>query len=370
MAHRKGAGSPQRATAANAQEGQGNGIFDAWQPKYAARGIPTFPVKFVARDGGKFDKVPMVKHWQSFGPRGSTELTRRFTDASGIGFALGTRNGFAVVDVDTRSESVVADALDYYGPSPLISRTPSGGHHIYYRHNGIQRRRIRHPHWSARGAPVDVLGNGLAVLPPSVRPDGEYEFIQGALDDLHRLPELRDPAPALSPPAAERTLPESPLRGKREHDGRNDALFRAIGPAARQIHLAGGTREQVLRIAREHNAQCAQPMEESEVLHIVGNVWKMTVEDRNFIGRPGAFVDIRDLDRMTSDDPDALLLLMFLRAHNSGTFMVANGLAPRLGWGETRLGRARRSLIERGYLKCLRQAGRGHPALFSFGYPY
>ena len=95
------------------------------------------------------------------------------------------------MDVDTDSEKVVTDALAFYGPSPLVARTPSGGHHVYYRHNGCQRRRIRDPYWRERGAPVDVLGNGMVVAPPSRSPAGRYIFVQGGLDDLLRLPVLR-----------------------------------------------------------------------------------------------------------------------------------------------------------------------------------
>src|SRR5262245_14683009 len=63
-------------------------VFQLWQPKYAACGFATFPVKFVAR-GDKLDKVPAVKHYMKLGLRASTELTRRFADAVGIGIALG-----------------------------------------------------------------------------------------------------------------------------------------------------------------------------------------------------------------------------------------------------------------------------------------
>ena len=115
------------------------GTFDMWQPRYAERGIATFPVRFIERNG-KVDKVPAVCGYMRLGLRASTELTRKFADADGIGFALGSRNKIAVVDVDTADENVVADVFDLYGPSPLVARSPSGGHHVYYQHNGRQHR--------------------------------------------------------------------------------------------------------------------------------------------------------------------------------------------------------------------------------------
>jgi Bifunctional DNA primase/polymerase, N-terminal len=219
-------------------------VFDIWQPRYAERGIPTFPVAFTLCDG-KIDKRPAVRGYMKLGLRASTELTRKFVDAAGIGFALGSKTGFAVADVDTPDESAVADVLAHYGSSPLIVRTPSGGFHVYYKHNGEQHRRVRHPYWRERGVPVDVLANGFVVAPPSRSPKGSYRFVQGYIDDLLRLPTMRALAAAYNidtSPSDRR----SPLCDMRDHEGRNNALFMALGPIARDIHRACGTREQLL----------------------------------------------------------------------------------------------------------------------------
>jgi hypothetical protein len=345
-------------------------VFGTWQPRYAERGIATFPVRFAVLASGKLDKRPMVQHWMKMGVRASTHLTRKFASAQGIGITLGARNGLAVADVDTKDENVVADVLAYYGASPLIARSPSsGGFHVYYKHNGRQRRRIRDSYWRQRGAPVDVLGGGCVVVPPSRTPSGVYAFVQGGLDDLQRLPILRASADKITPSEPEPVSPpESPLRGMREHDGRNTVLFMAIGPIARDIHQACGTREQLLQIAREHNAQCGQPMELGEMNKTVDSVWRMTLEDRNHIGLHGAFIELTEMNIMLSDDQDAMMLLLFLRAHNnrSALFMCTNGLAETFGWHRLRLAAARRRLIELGYLEPVRQAGRGHPALFQW----
>jgi hypothetical protein len=348
-------------------------VFGTWQPRYAERGIATVPVRFAVLANGKIDKVPMVQHWQKFGLRGSTELTRKFANAQGIGIALGTRNGLAVVDADTEDENVVADVLAHYGRSPLIARSPSGGYHVYYRHNGRQRRRIRDPYWRERGAPVDMLGNGLIVAPPSRAPTGVYRFVQGDIDDLQRLPALRASAEdkALPPVAkAKAALDErpSPLHGMREHDGRNNALFMAIGEIARIIYGTGGTRDDLLQIARGHNEQCVEPMEESEVSAIVGNVWRMTEQGRNHISQHGAWINVAEVETMVGEDQDALVLLMYLRTRNGpwGYFWVANGLADIFGWPRMRMAAARRRLIKLGHLVPVQQAGRGHPALYKW----
>jgi Bifunctional DNA primase/polymerase, N-terminal len=330
------------------------GVFSKWQPRYAEHGIATFPIGVA--------KKPSIRGWQKVGLKGSAELAEKFADADALGYVTGCRSNVTVLDIDTTDQKIAEDAIRQHGQPAIIIRTASRKFHHLYRYNG-ERRRIRP--WPE--LPIDLLGdNGYALAAPSKITAGSYEIIYGRLDDLDRLKPMAvtGDAPDQSPAAR--------LRGMREHDGRNNALFQAIGPPARDINLAGGSREQLLRIALQLNAQCAEPMENKEVNQIVDSVWGMTLDGRNFIGRPGAFMDITDLDRMIADDPDALLLLMFLRGPQSprATFMCANGLGRRLGWGEDRLGRARRRLIERGYIRLIRQAGRGSPALFRWDYPY
>jgi bifunctional DNA primase/polymerase-like protein len=311
-----------------------------------------------------------MTNWGHVGLRASAILAReKFANAGAFAYRCGKRSKVTVADVDSTDEKLVAETIAKHGQPGIITRTASRKFHLLYRWNG-ERRRIRP--WG-KGLPIDILGEGkgqggYAIAAPSEVEGGVYEIIYGHLDDLDRLPlgvgldprkPCRDPGKV---PGA------SPLRGMAEHDGRNDMLFRIIGPIARDINLAGGTREQLLAIACKHNAQCAEPMQEGEVMQIVDSVWGLTLEGRNYIGRPGAFVDVCDVDRMIDGDQDALMLLMWLRSRQrpQAEFMCANGLGKRLGWGEDRVGRARRRLIERGYIKPVRKAGRGT----RWSYPY
>jgi bifunctional DNA primase/polymerase-like protein/primase-like protein len=339
------------------------GIFDTWQPRYAERGIATFPVRFIPDGNGKINKVPAVQHYMKFGLRGSTELTRKFADADGIGFALGNRNKIAVVDVDTPDENMVSNVLDYYGQSPLIARSPSGGHHVYYKHNGQQRRRIRDPYWRERGAPVDVLGNGFIVAPPSCGPKGPYQFVQGDIDDLVRLPIMRTIAsPTQASPPVVQSTTVSTISSITE-GRRNTELWRFC---MRQAHSAANFAE-LLERARRFNESCWPPLEEDEMTNAVQSAWSYTEKGLNRFGQHGAWLAIEEIATMTHEQ-DALVLLAFLRAHNGkwATFMCANGLGETFGWHRVRMAQARRRLIELGHLKPVRQAGKGHPALFRF----
>jgi len=339
-------------------------LFATWQAIYADKKIAIFPVH-------PDTKTPAIKTWTKLGLKGSSELAKKFKDARAFGYVTGRRSGVTIVDIDTTEDNVAADAINRHGQPKIIIRTASGKKHLAYRYNG-ERRRIRP--WI--DLDIDVLGdNGFAVASPSTFEKGSYEIIQGHIDDLDRL----EPAKGLeeccfpkSKPTKHRLVESNPLRGMREGNGRNITLLRAIGPVVREIHLRGGDRDEVVGFARMLNVQCAEPMQDSEVERVVDSVWGMTIEGRNFIGRPGSFFcDPADIDRM-ENDRDALFLLQFLRRHQGpeSTFMCANGLAERFGWSRQRLAKKRRSLIEYGYLVLFRPAGRGRPALFRWAYPY
>ena len=153
---------------------EANRDFRNWQADYAAHSIATFPVGA--------DKKPMVRHYGRFGLASSGRIADRFSGAPAIGFMCGKRSGVTVLDVDMTDERVVADAIDRHGRTPIIARTGSGHFQAWYRHAG-ERRLIR----PRRDVPIDVLGGGFVVAPPSQVARGGYEFIQGSLDDLFKI---------------------------------------------------------------------------------------------------------------------------------------------------------------------------------------
>jgi hypothetical protein len=68
------------------------------------------------------------------------------------------------------------------------------------------------------------------------------------------------------------------------------------------------------------------------------------------------------------DHSDALALLAFLKAHNGpwSTFMCTNGLADQFEWTRVRLVAARNKLIEGRYIRQVRNASTGLPALYEW----
>ncbi len=108
--------------------------FARWQPEYAAHGIALYPMR---------DKRPAIRGYAKIGLGRSRALARQFPDADAFGFVAGKRSGVTVLDVDTSDETVLADALDRHGKTPLIVRSGGHGHwQAWYKWNG-ERRRIR-----------------------------------------------------------------------------------------------------------------------------------------------------------------------------------------------------------------------------------
>ena len=144
--------------------GDGNG-FQYWQPIYAERGIALIPCGS--------NKAPLVKNPQKFGREASTEIACKFSEASAFGYYCGKRNGITVLDIDTTDERVLSDALNRHGQTPIVVRTGSGKFHALYRFNN-EKRAVRA--WD--GLPIDLLGAGLAIAPPSIVAKGQYQIIR------------------------------------------------------------------------------------------------------------------------------------------------------------------------------------------------
>jgi Bifunctional DNA primase/polymerase, N-terminal len=97
-----------------------SGVFSEWQPKYAARGVATFPIKIEGKR-----KVPMTTNYQHVGLRASCELAQKFRDADAFGCVLGERSKIMVVDVDTKDLQAVDACQSQHGETPIVTQTAS-----------------------------------------------------------------------------------------------------------------------------------------------------------------------------------------------------------------------------------------------------
>jgi hypothetical protein len=320
-------------------------VFADAQPIYDAIGIATFPF-----DATGEDKYPLVRRYQRMGLPASRKMAERFPDAPGLAAMAGARNRLTVVDIDARGaegERLLADVQGEYGESRFVVRTGSGGFHSYYRHNG-EGRKIRP---DAR-KPIDLIGGGAVVLPPTRGRLGNYEIIRGTVDDLAALERISTKASRDLG-----TVPAIDLGVVR--NGERDKKF--WGHVARQAHSAKSL-DELIAIATDMNAMMAEPWtNETEIVKRCKYWWDKTQKGENWFGT-GRYVklDHRLVDDLMMSDPDAFQLLMFLRRHHWGRdFYLANeaaNLMPGGGWTRKRFAAARSRLIELGYLSIVKHA--------------
>ncbi len=229
---------------------------------------------------GEDGKVPNAYRWGTWKNRpGAKFLAKMIEDHpdANLGILTGPLSGVTIIDVD--DANLVPLMLDRFGDTPLVTRTPSGGVHLWYQWNGegcpTHLRRLE-------GLPVDVKGKGgFTVEPPSFRPSdmAPYRFEKGSLDDLSRLPMLRanglgqklDKSVAKSSKSVETNFIQQPLDNS-DVGTRDINLFdfaRSITPD-HYPHDKDGLKASVLA----HNAAFNPPLPESQAVQKAYQAWK------------------------------------------------------------------------------------------------
>ena len=317
-------------------------VFVNHMDDYLAAGLSPFPV-LTSR------KRPAVRGWQQATPRKTEAWRRSFPDADGIGILMGRASGITEVDIDAPGDAYIALAMETFGPSPIVIQTASGKSKIWYRHNG-ESRHIR----PFAGMPIDLLGGGFSIAPPSRRDDlgTEYRFVQGGLWDLNRLPKMRSDV-----------LPMSEVTGVRRGE-RNNAVFMFAMNEARHCDDV----ETLIDATASWATAIAEPLPKREVEDAARSAWKYQIAGRNFVGkkRPQICEDDRAQDELR-DCPDAYFLLkLFQRFHSGrGSFAIAARAMSKAGlppWHFTKIERARDVLVERGFLAVVRRNRQGGAA--------
>jgi hypothetical protein len=193
---------------------------------------------------------------------------------------------------------VLADALSRHGQTPIIIRSGSGHHQAWFKHGGERRDTSS---WRSRGLPIDILGGGFVVAPPSRGSIGPYQFIQGCLDDVGSLPLMK--GVELTPHSSFTATVSDEIGQK---TARNNSLWR------RCMALANGcsSREELLEEAFLENSKLSSPLDNSEVDKLANSAWGYEETGRNWMSG-GAIVAIKhsDVDEIMGEDPDAFLLM-------------------------------------------------------------
>jgi hypothetical protein len=314
------------------------GLFATWQPQYAVHGIPTFPVEITGKD-----KKPSVRGYLNTSLGASRYFARKFSDADAFGFPCGKRSGLTVLDIDSDEQDHVDEAAERYGRSPILYRTLSGNHGMLYRYNG-ETRRIRLEHM------VDLLGDGgYAVAPPSVAPTGWYEFLEGSLADLTRLPALKLQQ---SENGAQQRIIRCGMR--------NNELFRE---GLRVVRLVDDFDSLVDCLRTRNEFDCEIPLADIEVLSIARSVWEKERTGKNFVGRSLMTLMPTNAIKQFYEEKqhEALVLLNVLKAYHweQEVFVLSRAMAESLGWHVRKFYKARKILEDKGLIKCRHRGGKG-----------
>lgn len=323
---------------------------------YQDHGLAVFPT------GGKDGKRPLIKNYARLGVRGSRELAaRRKFEGANVGLCTGARSRLTVLDVDDTDEATFAGALDRFGDTPIKIRTGSGKFQAWYSHNG-ERRRIR----PFNGEAIDILGGGLCIAPPSVRPDldnGAYAFLDGGLDDLDHLPALKGME---TPPEARR----DPVVGQVNEGRRNTVLF---GLLLRDLALGFRPDELVLRAAAWNETACNLPLPEDEVARTVTSAIQKHIAGENWVGQKSHVNFSATVLETFQGNADAFMLWSRVRVSHQGTHpdfalspeaMKAAAIFP--GWGVKLYRAAVKSCVFLGHIEQVHVGGYGpgDPSLY------
>lgn len=221
--------------------------------------------------------------------------------------------------------------------TPLHVLTPRGGRHLYFRFNG-ELRRIKPI------TDVDFLGSGPVVAAGSETPRGRYEIERGSLDDLDRLPLMKNVPPSRQP--------AEPIP-----DGmRNDTVFKRLLREARHCDDF----ESLLDVARSINMDCIPPLTDARLVSTAKSAWGYETSGNNWVGRKARASTDREEILSLSRDPAAAMLLMLLRVSHPGVgdrFAIEQkATAKLLGWDRDRVQAKISALIE---MKRLRKTYNG-----------
>lgn len=315
------------------------GIYSHYVGEFTERGIGAFPVDTRA-------KKPAVSGWQGANTVKAMAWARKpkLADAEGLGIVMGKPTGIVEVDVDAVGPAWLSTAVTRFGETAIVIRTASGKSKLWYRHNG-EGRSVR----PFQGEPIDILGGGFTIAPPSRRFDlaASYQFISGGLDDIANLPTI--------PSSAFSGLSERPAEGVRNGE-RNDALWRWCMAEARNCDDV----EALIDVAATWVAGFADPLPAAEIERCARSAWKYEETGRNYLGlkRPQINAGDRIMDALI-DQPDALVLYqMFVRWHqNRASFAIAPRAMSEAAippWPRGKIARARDILVERGFIEELR----------------
>jgi hypothetical protein len=228
------------------------------------------PIPCKGTDG----KTPNTYKWRPWKNRpGQGFLNKMIAKHStaNIGILTGPLSNVTVVDVD--DADVVDVTKERFGDTPLITSTPSGGVHLWYRFNGERCRNLR-----SEGLDIDIKAiGGFIVVPPSMRPSTglKYHFERGSFADISALKPIN--ANSLN------RGPENVVGIRSIATGRrNDIIFRRL---LREVKYTDDI-DALMDVARTINEENTEtPLPVAELSKIADSAWQYELTGQNWVGQ-------------------------------------------------------------------------------------
>jgi hypothetical protein len=310
-------------------------IYERFAPQYAELGLVSIPVDRKKRS--------RVKGWKKLGVESYQKLLITHADAN-IALLDGTRGGLTRVDID--DAKLLDECLERFGETPVITKTPSGGFHLFYRSNGEQRM------LGVEDKKIDILGSGgYGLVPGSMTDAGIYQFIEGSLIDLGgNLPHMK------AAPQPRSGVPEQMRAG----DGRNTFLFHSLRNEAQQCK----DEAELVALADTLNNNFAEPLPATEVRRIAGSVWRYVQKGRLWVKgcEPSTLITKSIYDELNVKELNLFLGLTFAHgAKNGRPFVLAQPAAKAFGMSIHSLRLAQAGLEAKGFIEVVKRGERKKP---------
>lgn len=222
-------------------------------------------------------KIPVIKNWSKI--TSNKDTLDKFTDDSNLGVIMGKASNIVCIDVDVKKADGIKTLNDLESklgklPETVMSETPSGGIHYYFRyHDGIRNRK-------KVGEGIDIQADGTQTVEAPSSIDGvEYEWVYDPFEyevaDLPKtwldyLCESSDDELKLS--ALPFEAPEEVKEGSR-----NNTIAAYVGSMLGKKLK----KKTVLNKALKYNQEaCDPPLEDVEVETIVDSMIKTDIANK------------------------------------------------------------------------------------------
>tara|TARA_R110000824_G_scaffold31342_16_gene102187 strand:+ start:2748 stop:4505 length:1758 start_codon:yes stop_codon:yes gene_type:complete len=224
---------------------------------YTSRGLCVIPVEGMG-------KRPLHNNWTT----SNNDWSEGDFQNKNIGIITGKRSNIVVIDIDNRGEESADNKaqkiLGLY-PTNLVSRTGSGGYHLFY----------RYPHDTARVPNavgkdgIDVRGDGgMVVVPPSTTTKGEYHWLkEGKPGDFPLAFMSRKQGTSSAPEGKDPDWVMKGLQGV-ESGGRNDLCAKLAG----YFLSKGLTTRVVLSLLQDWNRRNDPPLANRELRETIESI--------------------------------------------------------------------------------------------------